>query len=101
MRAILIDPINRIITEVQYSGVYTNIYDHIEAQYFDIVRISVDEDLYVDDEGLLKPNKYFYVSTYSPNQPLAGKGLVLGRKGEDAVATKLTVEQVQRMVSFL
>jgi len=53
MKAILINPFNQTITEVEYSGDYKEIYKLIECSTFDCVNIDDDNTLFVDDEGLL------------------------------------------------
>ena len=54
MKAILIDPFEQTVKEVQYSGDFHQIYDLIEAETFDVARISRGDGIFVDDEGLLR-----------------------------------------------
>ena len=105
MRAILINPETKTITEVEYTGDYKNIYEHIGADCF--TAISIDhyenedrETIFVDDEGLYRnPQNFFMWSGY--DQPLAGKGLILGTDaGGESVATSYGIEYVKAMVSF-
>jgi len=94
MRAILIDPTTKTVTEVDYDGNYESIYKWIDAQTFECVDLG-DPDhntVYVDEEGLLadEPGPFFTVSTYA--QPLAGKGLILATDDEgESVATTLNI----------
>lgn len=105
MRAILIDPKNKSVSEVEYDGNYKSIYKLIDCGTFTVIQIDETESIIIDDEGLFKsldsqePDDFFLWEGY--NQPLAGKGLILGvdREGE-SVATKLTVEEVKAKVSF-
>lgn len=101
MNAYLIDPVARTITAVDYTGKYTNIYDHIEADCFDLVRINCEGDaIFVDDEGLLKDDQSFFMYEGYPS-PLAGRGLVLGSDEEgESVSPKITLEELKANVSF-
>ena len=102
MKAFLIDPKAQTITEVSYSGAYTEIYKHIEADLFDVVTVNREGDgIFVDDEGLLKEQEFFFLHKGYPS-PLAGRGLVLGtnREGE-SVSPKMTIEDLRNDVLFL
>lgn len=78
MRAILIDPFTRSITEVEYSGDYHDIYKLIDCDTFTIAPITHRGDgIFVDDEGLFKPDQAFFKHDGYP-QPLAGCGLIMG-----------------------
>jgi hypothetical protein len=101
MRAVLIDPVARSFTEVEYDGDYKSIYKHLECDLFDVVFTEFG-DVYVDDEGLLKPDqKFFYLEGMS--QPLAGRGLVFGLVDDDGNTTPATVsiEELELNVKFL
>src|SRR5512143_3417531 len=106
MKAILIDPFDETVTEVEHNGDYRQIYtllSHPEHKVdcFTVVQIHQGDAIFVDDEGLLKNPKRFFVWKGYP-QPLAGKGLILGTDDEgnsvDAVAT---VDEVKKRVSFV
>jgi hypothetical protein len=102
MKAYLIDPYNCSITQVKYSGDYNDIYNLIDAKYFDCVGFNEFRDtLYVDDEGLYKDNKEFFMIEGYP-QPLVGKALVLGcdRNG-NSIAPKISLTKLRNMVSFI
>lgn len=101
MRAILIDPIARTISNVQHNGDYKQIYEllsdkdnGLDVDDFNAVQWDERNTVYVDGEGLLKSPRYFFILR-GYQQPLAGRGLILGvdRMGE-TIATSLTVEQV-------
>lgn len=107
MRAILIDPEARTITEVESSGHGdgpTGIHALIgtEGSPFDVRMLSPDESLYLDDEGLLKLEEgESHRFTEIDGQTFAGKLLVIGVDPEgDSAPTRLTVEQVRRVVGF-
>jgi len=93
MRAYLIAPVDRAIIEVDYDGVYTNIYGFIKADTFDIATFNEQLDaVFVDDMGLFKEDQsYFTIKGYA--QPLAGRGLVLG-VGPEGESTPPTVDML-------
>lgn len=104
MKAILIDPANKSITEVEYDGHYGSIYKLIDADRFDVVYIGSgknSDSFYVDDEGLFKPDQsFFWAKGWS--QPLAGKGLLLGvDDAGDSISPKTTVASLKRNLRFL
>jgi hypothetical protein len=100
MKAILIDPFEQTVKEVQYSGDFNQIYDLIEAETFDVARISRGDGIFVDDEGLLNaPTHFFEHSEY--HSPLAGKGLIVGcDEGGESVDCKTTLDEVKAKVTF-
>ena len=106
MKAYLIDPINKIVSVVDYNGDYQTINKLINSQRgFDAVYGFRNEDtLYVDDEGLLRKENYGFEFTYDNGhtQPLMGKALVLGTDAEgESVAVKSTLEEVASKVKWI
>lgn len=79
MRAVLIDSLSREVRDVEYDGDYRSIYKLIRCQLFTVIRgLPGNDDLFVDDEGLLTSNREsqcFRVSWYPA--PLIGSGLIL------------------------
>lgn len=102
MKAILIDPENMTIEEVEYTGGIEQIYELIDAQCFTVANIGMEGDgIFVDDEGLLVNEFYAFRFNDYP-QPLAGRGLILGCDDEGATTEpKITIEEVRRKISFL
>lgn len=100
MKAILINPFDQTITEVDYSGDYKQINQLIGAEYFDVASIGGRDGIFVDDEGLLNaPTHFFEHADY--HSPLAGKGLILGCNSEgNSVDCNTTVEEVKAKVTF-
>ena len=102
MRAILINPFTQTIEEVDYSGDYKDIYSLIECDLFTTVYLpnTSDDTLFVDDEGLYVENqRFFKIDGFE--QPLAGRGLLLGTDKEgDSVDCMSTVEEVKAIVSW-
>lgn len=107
MRALLINPEYHTITEVEYTGDYRNIYTHIGAQCFDMVRINDKDNIFVDDEGLINGVAHkrgmFRVEGRYPVH-LAGKGLVLGtiptEDGPDSGPTDMPIETLKGMITW-
>jgi hypothetical protein len=101
MRTILIDPVERSFTEVNYDGDFRSIYTHLGCDLFDVVYTDLG-DIYVDDEGLLKsPQKFFHIEGLP--SPLAGRGLVFGPVDEEGNSTEATVsiDELEKKVRFM
>lgn len=82
MRALLIDPVEQTVTEVQCNpDNLQEIYKLIHADCFDMATIRRSsiwqETIFVDDMGLLKDTNYFFKVSGYP-QYLAGYGLLMG-----------------------
>lgn len=98
MRGILINPFDQTIKEVVYTGDFREIYSLIDCTTFDVVMLCDADDLYVDDEGLLKDNRYFSWS----GRNFAGKGLILGHDKEgDTIPTTYDLQEVVDRVEWL
>jgi hypothetical protein len=100
MKAILIDPFEQTVKEVDYSGDFRDIYKLIDAECFDCARIKGTDGIFVDDEGLLNAPTHFFEHSEYPS-PLAGKGLIVGcdEEGESADC-KTTLDEVKAKVTF-
>src|SRR5262252_5356459 len=113
MRAILINAYDRTVSESTVAdGDYRDIYRALSTpehaiDTFTVIDISErhrghGETIFVDDEGLLKdPSHFFLWRGYG--QPLAGNGLILGvdHSTGESESTRLTVESVADMVTFV
>jgi len=99
MKAILIDPFDQCVSEVDFNGDYKEIHNLLNCTAFDCVRLDETNDMFVDDEGLLKnPNRYFKYR----KQVLAGMGLILAHDNEgESVGTTLSSAEVFENVEFL
>ena len=102
MKAILINPIDETITEVNYNGDYKQIYQFIDASMFGVVDIPNDDSIYIDDEGLFKDNQYFFTHNAIPTL-LGGKGLVLGidHKTGDSADANSTILEIRKSITFM
>jgi hypothetical protein len=100
LKGILIDPVAKTLTEVIHNGNFRQIYKFIECDTFTVVQIDEINCIYVDDEGLLNNPRYFF-NYKGYDQPLAGRGLVLGvdREGP-TIGTNLTIEELTPLISF-
>lgn len=101
MRAHLIDPFTKTVTEVDYDGNYKSIYSLIGASTIDVVRWADNVVLYVDDEGLLKETDQEYFRIHNSENTFAGKALVTGLDGEgDDIACPWSLDRVRGLVQF-
>jgi hypothetical protein len=102
IKAVLIDPYKEEITDITYDGNYKSIYPLIHCDTFAVVRLEDGDDVFVDDEGLLKltrATKFFRVPT-SP-QPLAGYGLIVGsHENGDTVDATHDAAYYRRKIQF-
>lgn len=99
--AYLIDPTECTVTPVTYNGDYKQISKHLGCDYFDVVRISDNDAIFVDDEGLLKDGQHFFAHPDYPD-PLAGRGLVLGTDDEgESVSPKVTLERLRSQIRWV
>jgi hypothetical protein len=100
MRTILIDPAERSISVHEYNGDWQTIAPTLGCETFDIVGLDCG-DLYIDDEGLMKPNEFFIIEGFQ--QPLAGRSLLFGAATEDGDSTgsSLLIEQLEVMVQWI
>jgi len=103
MRALLIDPFKRVITEIgEFRGGLTAIYQAIGCDTFDGVPLGHGDVAYVDGDGLLKPPSQRAYFAFPRNLPLTGKALVVGVTSEgDATDTSLSVGYLTALVRWV
>ncbi len=103
MRGILINPHKEEISEIEVGDGIHEIYRVIDANLFEIVRLTTNDALYVDEEGLLKENRYFSIPDYLwTRRNIAGKALILSYNDEgDTFSTQITVNSVEAVVRWL
>lgn len=101
---ILIDVHNKTITRVEVEHGLQPIYDLVKCSTFELVQIDDNNDIYVDEEGLLNltPETKFFQIQGRP-QPISGNGLIVGLDYEtgDSGDTTLSLEWVKERVKFL
>ena len=115
MKAILIDPKHRAIMQIDYSGDYRHIYEHLSFQNaegmthkpraFDVVRTPIGGDgIYVDDEGLYAPaeDKHWFSITYKEQEMLlVNRSLVIGCDDEgNSTDCASTVEDIRQRIKW-
>jgi len=102
MQAILINPFDKTIEEIEYSGDWKDISSLLECDIFTTAYFDDTTDsVFVDDEGLYVEDQAFFTIGDYP-QPLAGRGLILGCNDEgDSVDCETTLEEAKAMVTFL
>jgi hypothetical protein len=62
--------------------------------------LSNDDDILVNEEGLLKKPKWFF-TVEGAHQPFAGNGVVVGRtRNGDSASCKSSMEDIKRIVKF-
>lgn len=99
MRAILIDPFAKAVTETDFNGDYRHIYELIKCQTFDVARVTPGNVIFVDDEGLYVPDQAFF-EWQGYHEPLAGRGLILGVDRSNEVSTIIPLEVARSMVTW-
>lgn len=103
MKAILIDPDAKTVTDVECAKGIDAIYALIRCGTFDVVRVGhfagEDQTMFVDDNGLYKKDQTFF--TLNGGGPFAGPALILGsdQRGE-STSTRFLADQVRPQVEF-
>ena len=115
MKAILIDPKAKQVMQIDYSGDYRHIYEHLSFQNaegmthkpraFDVVRTPIGGDgSYVDDEGLYAPaeDKHWCSITYKEQDMLlVNRSLVIGCDDEgNSTDCASTVEDIRQRIKW-
>ena len=102
MRAILINPELKQVTEIEVSCDYKEIYEIISCDVFSCpVTYDNNDCLYCDDEGLFKPQKGGIIMK-NWYYPILGKILILGTNedGESADA-KTDIRFFENQITWL
>lgn len=105
VRGILLDPERRSVEEVSIDiSDVKSIQEAIGARAFDVALMQfddgVEQDVFVDDEGLLVEGQSFFFVP-GMHAPLGGKGLIFSVDDEGATCDAIvSVEEVKRKVKF-
>ena len=108
IKAILIDveaqELRYVEVNKEEGSALRSMYKYIGCDLVQSIQIDTQNDVFVDEEGLLKldkNSKFFAYGTYP--QPIAGNGLILGIDPEEGetVSTTLTLEYVRERVFFM
>lgn len=108
MTGILIDPFLKKLTNVDVSPINTlkDMYKHIGCSMVEVVSFGDVNDLWVDEEGLMKPSgeqRFFKVSNlpFGHHGVIAGRALLLKCDNEGGTtSTSLTIEEVMPRISW-
>ena len=93
MKAILIDAVERTVSEVDYDNTLDHAYRLLRCDLVDVVHVSEGDVMFVDDEGLLTAE-----SDDSPfilfrnGWTFAGSGLIVGDADDEGETTPCTVD---------
>ena len=104
-KVIVIDPVEETVSETRYKS-YEELYDLGNFKLFTVQMVDYNSDtdkgndLFIDDEGLLKRNQRYF--TFVGVGSFAGRGLLIGsdHKTGESIATSWRLDQVIRAVSF-
>ena len=107
-KGILIDVQNRTITEVEVTkdsndSELQSMYNHIKCEMVDCVSLNDENDVWVDEEGLLTLtpfSMFFKIEGY--HEFLPSNGLILGYDDEtgDSSDTTLTIDENKSLLKF-
>jgi len=108
MKAILIDPENRTVSEIDYSGglrakaALPGIYECLQCSTIDAIQGFTHNDVaYVDDEGLLIDGPAYFFQTAHGHR-ISGRALVVNTNDEGGdLAPRSTVAEIAAQVRFL
>jgi len=102
IKGIKIDVVKKEIYLVEVEQGLQGMHAQLDCEYVEMVRVDHNEALWIDEEGLLKdaPIGAFKITIHP--QVMSGHGLILGLTFDgDNCDTKLSVEQVKAMVTFV
>ncbi|GAB2797798.1 hypothetical protein GCM10027275_49080 [Rhabdobacter roseus] len=100
--AIKIDVVKKEVYQIQIEDTLEAMYEAIDCQIVERVVINRNNDLWLDEEGLLhhpQPPKFWFKGA---NTPITGNGLICGFNGEgQMISTTLSVEEIESQILFL
>lgn len=109
LRAILIDPFACEVRELQlpYSDI-RSVHEQLSHETMPVsmaqlVHLPTGDDLYVDEEGLMKPCERFFVLAGIDGDieaHIVGKGLILGHTGDEIDSAVTELEWVKERVHY-
>lgn len=108
MKAIYIDPTTRTIEQIDCKGDIYDMYRLLEINCVTVVHVTAKDDLWLDDEGLLKQGDQDYFlwahedGAEAGLYVYAGKGLILGHTPDgDTADCCMSIEAVQHRLRWL
>ena len=104
MKAILINAVNKTVTQVDVTGDLDSFYAQIGCELIEGVYTHIlqgEDVMYVDEEGLLKEDQpFFQINGY--RQALAGNAIIIGIDEEgDSCDAETPVAVIMDAVEFL
>lgn len=103
MKAIYINAIDKTVTEIEIEKGINPIYSKLECDIFECPMQRENNDfLYVDEEGMLKPERNFgFIFGEYPQQPLFGHGLLIGTdEFGNSIDCESKTEDVKKIIGF-
>lgn len=102
MRAILIDPKARTVTDIEVRPGIEPIYEALQCRTFDVVALDDTNGVYIDDDGLYVEGQHFFMFG-DFHQPLGGRGLILGMEPEtgESVSTELALAEIESKIKWI
>jgi hypothetical protein len=98
MRAFLIDPFTKTVTEIDYNGEFEQAYKFMDCEMIQFAYPIPQHTLMVDEDGLIKPiTESFMIVSNGVNY--VGKALLLGGK-QGNKPVRLPIEVVQALIKF-
>ena len=104
MRAILINPVSKSITEIDLKRPNRSLqefYSAIDASTVEIIRISEEIDLVIDEEGRLKPIKGAFKFFGVDDFWIAGKAVVIGERNGSFIALPENLSSFEMIVEWI
>lgn len=96
-RLILIDPFEQTVAHVESDGKAESLKALMKCDLFDVVSVSVDNIMVLDDEGLLKDNRYFSLM----GQPYAGRAVIMTEdKDQNMIDSDLDLDRVKERITW-
>jgi hypothetical protein len=102
MKAIVIDPYKREITEVETDGSNASMYAHLQCDMFQIVYLRKEDSLYVDEEFLINGSildlAWFSMPDFHQD-PIGSRGIIFGTDQEGRnISPLMTLDEVRKAV---
>ena len=102
MRAILIDPFTRTVSEIDTDAGLDDLYDVLQVDLISVVQVGAGHAMILDDEGLLKSKiEQEYFQFVGVEQPFAGRAMILGDEYGESRPARLPLDEVEKRVVFL
>jgi hypothetical protein len=102
MRAIVIDPEARTVTEVSWSGKTEELFSLVRADGIDRASLPNGDDIWVDDTGLKSGHQRFGFKHQDYYHPLAGRAVIIGANAKGKTASCASdLAQTRSKVRFI